>query len=117
MDIALFGINYFLVLIGNCIILNKLQKKKIFFLFCSIYAEYNQSRIELQAAAEVFEDGLRDWAKEQVRKAMFGFIGSAIKLAFGIFPCGAAVSVLFYSIVLFCAKAVGESQSPAMKVP
>ena len=42
-------------------------------------------------AAEEFKRGLEEWKKEQTRKAMFGLIGSVIKLSFGIFPCGARV--------------------------
>ena len=43
-------------------------------------------------AAEEFEEGIKEWVREQLRKFFFGFIRSMIKLAFGVFPCGAAVS-------------------------
>ena len=53
---------------------------------------YNVSREELEVAAEEFEEGIEDWVREQVRKFLFGFIIAMVKLAFGVFPCGAAVS-------------------------
>ena len=60
-------------------------------LVCRFYTNYNVSREELQVAADEFEEGIEDWVAEQVRKFLFGFITAMVKLAFGVFPCGAAV--------------------------
>ena len=57
------------------------------------YVNYNESREELEVAAEEFQEGIEQWVREQLRKFFFGFIRAVIKLAFGIFPCGAAVSL------------------------
>ena len=61
-------------------------------IYSRFYINYNESRDELVDAACIFYEGLQDWKDEQVRKALFGFMTSAVKLAFGVFPCGAAVS-------------------------
>lgn len=48
--------------------------------YCRIYAEYNQSRDELEVAREIFEEGIEKARQQAVRKALFGFVGDTAKV-------------------------------------
>ena len=58
---------------------------------CRFYENYNVSRLELEVAAENFQEGVEDWVAQQTRRFIFGFTTSMVKLSQGDFPCGAAV--------------------------
>ena len=84
----------------------RFQWRSVYIVYYRTYQEFNESRVELREATELFIQGIIDTVIQIIVKAMFGLVTSITKMAIGAPPTGR-----YYTCLCFYRKDVTDISS------